>query len=599
MLGHLARTGQGKGLVMSLLQNAATPQSVIRYFLETDDETLADYYDLGKSYYLSKGLASGIKKFAALHVAVAAEVDVSAAESLFWLGVAERLCPIQKGDWELLSNAGIPIKTLHDVIAWNLLELPPRLAISRITIPAALLEIMAVTDIRRVPSIRLVYPPWPLPPKKSVATATRTARVSIAVKKATRYPEFLKTVVSRSEAKRLIADKPPENLQDWQELLNTQSLFMRFVLCDHPRVHGLWSKKDLLYDLANLPSEAVLRHLARGADWDECVGDRLVSSGFETVIEALSENIATPPSILRKLCQTIQAWPVEPDYTRRDIVEENLANNPTTPADVLVELFYLNVELPENCTAITEDMVRNKFETANGDDDNLMAVARAPRVPSDIVQKLIEGWGCYTHSLAGNKSLTSADLDAVFSSRHHAFDPEEWICRLLAGNVNSSPSLLDRITDLAICEYLTLDESWAKKYTDCERILEAILKNPATPESALIKIAKFEVPIRSMAWDDLNATHKNTTLRVLNAIAQRKGAQPNFVHGLAWDCKISEQTSMWILDFGVDKWAKLALTRNPDAFAAVLERLMKDDDAEVQTAAKRASEKRAKQYKRM
>jgi predicted DNA-binding WGR domain protein len=46
LLGHLARAGHGKGLLMSLLQNGSTPQAAIRYLMKTKPQNLAERYEV-------------------------------------------------------------------------------------------------------------------------------------------------------------------------------------------------------------------------------------------------------------------------------------------------------------------------------------------------------------------------------------------------------------------------------------------------------------------------------------------------------------------------------------------------------------------------
>ena len=216
MLGYLARAGRGKGLLMSLLQNGATPASAIRYLMDTNAETLAERYEMPEDSIRS------IKALVPMHAAVAGDLDLAEASARLWSNVVERLLPIDKGDWPLLCEANIPKSVLHDVIAWNVLDGSRDAALARMDLSAPVLEVLAVTGDKRALS---------------------------AVKKARQCPESIRLAADPSDARRRILKSARPDAEAWKELVETDSLPMQYLLTDHSRHASRRSKTELLHQM--------------------------------------------------------------------------------------------------------------------------------------------------------------------------------------------------------------------------------------------------------------------------------------------------------------------------------------------------------------
>lgn len=358
MLGHLARVGHGKGMLMSLLQNGATPKSAIEYLMNSSAEVIAERYDEYEDEIRI------IKRLVPMHVAVAGSMSLQQAEDRFWLDLSVRLGLSQDFEWVLSSSADIPEPVLHDAIAFALLDRPRPLPIK---LPSALLELIATKVDKR----------------------TLTALKAIE-----NYPEYLKEAKNSGEVVTLILKNSSSEDIEWNNLLKTESLLMRLLLCGHPKYVGHWDKEDLMLKLAVLPNEILWRLLAEMPNLSEKVGNLLLDNAISSesfVLICLAGNKTISPSVLTRLHQ---------EYNSRGCWNtlNAMAGNPVIPGVILDEIFLspgkidnMKYSLAENPSVSAErlDFLFKKSDLYN-DYPLYSALIRNPNCPPELLKRIAQ-----------------------------------------------------------------------------------------------------------------------------------------------------------------------------------------------------------------
>lgn len=440
MLGHLARVGHGKGTLMSLLQNGATPKSAIEYLMNSSLEVIAERYDVSEDDIVE------IKKLVPMHVAVAGSMSLQQAEDRFWLDLSVRLGLSQDFEWVLSSSADIPEPVLHDAIAFALLDRPRPLPI---TLPSAVLELIATKVDKR----------------------TLTALKAIE-----NYPEYLKDAKNSEEVVTLILNNSLSEDIEWKNLLKTESLLMRLLLCGHPKYVGYWDKEDLMLKLAVLPNEILWRLLAEMPNLSEKVGNLLLDKAMSSesfVLFYLAENKTISPSVLTRLHQeynsksnrrwnTVDAMagnPVIPDVIldeiflsprKINITKFSLASNPSVSAerlDILAKKYgrQLYSALASNPNS-SPDLLTLIAECKNEDDDVVFKILKNPNAPTKSLVKLVRSaesafdYGESIKLLLDHENTTPEVFEVLVE-----FHPEDRIFTKIAGDPRISPYVMTKI----------------------------------------------------------------------------------------------------------------------------------------------------------
>jgi hypothetical protein len=253
MLGHLARGGHGKGLLMSLVQNGATPAAAIRDMLDTPVEALAERYETPED------TARTIQGLASMHVSTMPEPSIDAALAEFGSALTERLlfrrrlpAPnrfsfelISTDEWSLLQMGHASQTVKDDVMAWNILLGGVNSALRRLVMPAPVIEAIACRADRRTTNL--------------IEEMSRKVIREMGVD----LPYWLEFASGskKEEMARLLRENAEDVLPPLTEMLGTQSLALRLILARHPLAERQ-SESELLDALSHSPADWVREFVA-------------------------------------------------------------------------------------------------------------------------------------------------------------------------------------------------------------------------------------------------------------------------------------------------------------------------------------------------
>jgi hypothetical protein len=479
MLGYLARAGHGKGLLMSLLQNGSTPLAAVTYLKDTPVEVLAE------RYVATEDSVREIIKLVPMHVAIANSMSLEQAELRMSLELAARLKSAGEEEWMLLPTADIPRTSLDDAIAMTLLDgwrlLP-------IDVPMGILELLAARDDRALS----------------------------AVQKNPRCPAHIKAVKTSQEAARAIAEYSAVDSIKWNELLETGSVLMRLLLCEHPRCKGLWDRDQLMLEISRLPNESVLEWVAQQPSISEQLANELLdyalSAKFRSVLYYLAENESTPQKVLEWFFLALKSgkdlWGMN--------ISGALSHNPSTP-EVAIEYIFSNLkasdrygdarELASNPSITSKrlDLLADKYgrsiysrlaDHLNASSDLLMRIAK------------IKDQHCFDGILRNQNALAEVLVYIAQNADSDGFDYCGWM-KLFLNHRNTTSEVFDALI--------------GNKCVVDEKIIKTLSNEARLSESAMIKILKLKKLDVEIKRNFIR--NKGVTINVLKQLAEDSNSE--------------------------------------------------------------------------
>ena len=379
MLGHLARGGHGKGLLMSLVQNGATPAAAIQHLLSTPIE------DLSERYEVPEDSLKPLVRLAEMHVSVMPEQSAERALETFWQAIAERLLSSPTPEeGRLLHHANIPTEIKHHLIAWLILDAGAEPAVRRLVVPAPVLETIACSgDKRALNQIRKLpdCPPW------------------------------LRSAGDADEARRGVMLNQAAAMGPLVDLLgSTQSHALKLVMLAHPLAQGLPAAGEILDAMANSTRHWDRWFSAGHACTRASTLGHLAADAHADVRAAVAHNPRTPPVLMSKLADD-PSWNVlkavasarhcaaevlEGVFTASDCrsqygwekgqVMDALGGNPGTPASLLEALAARGVESVGSNPSAAASVLRLLFETSKA---SRVLLAANPLLPVDLIERAL------------------------------------------------------------------------------------------------------------------------------------------------------------------------------------------------------------------
>ena len=492
MLGHLARGGHGKGLLMSLVQNGATPGSAIQMILDTPIPDLAERYEVPEDQLRP------VRALAAMHVSVMREPSVDDASGMLWQALVERLgFKPSPDEGQLLHHATVPQEVKDDVIAWSVLCGGAESAVRRLVVPGPVLEAIACSSGRGVIN---------------------------QIRKAPKCPPWLEGVTDAAGARAGVLENEQSSRARLDELLRSRSDALRLVLEAHPLADSLPSTSDILDVLSKSRARWIREFVAAHAGTNEKTLMSLACDDDPDVSEAVAENAASTSDILVRIFKA-SSEKSNGDH-RWSSVEYELARNANLPARFIEALAEKgNPSVADNPNA-SETALRLLFRTAKASHE---ALARNPRTPADLLEQLAQSKDeDVLRSLAANSKVPAATLgqlarsedegvvdallgnaatpaDALLSiARFKDEDPFSWSDwdRKLVGHSNVSGPVLDALIERGLVDLDNHGARLAKDSrisavsmehlaaVDCdEPIRKHLALNPSAPTSLLERLA--------------------------------------------------------------------------------------------------------------
>lgn len=473
MLGHLARAGHGKGLLMSLVQNGRTPADAIRYILETSAPLLAE------RYVIPEDNIPRVKGLAAHHVSVRGEVESIEARETFWRAVSERLRVAEAGHiGVLIQRSALPQRYRDDVAAWTLLLRGVAIACRTLQLPASMLEAIACRSGKR--DLKLVQ-----------ACAN--------------CPEWLLRVGSDQEARQAIEANRDASEVLWREATASKSDALMLTLAGHPLADGRLDPQRILEALA----------IAKASlDW------RLLDGELDLqALEFLSMNPHTSGETLRSLYENalaIRALPglAERFYSRYlDRILFPMGANPNTPSDILRAL----AERGSCAVAMNPAADGALLWSIYGmDGDCPTELAANPATPPDLLIRLAQSDPSRTIKLAvaGNPSSPEEALWLVVSSGEVRFYGG------LEKKVIKHPNVSGRILDALIARLGMNDlEIYGARLARDPRLCEASFERL---EQWASTISPRSAAIRRDATRKQLASNPSVSMELLQRLASDK-----------------------------------------------------------------------------
>lgn len=424
MLGHLARGGHGKGLLMSLVQNGATPASAIRMILDTPTPDLAERYEVPEDQLRP------VRALAAMHVSVMREPSVVEASGMLWQALVERLGVKPLPDeGQLLHHATVPQEVRDDVIAWSVLCGGAESAVRRLVLPSPVLEAIACSSDRGVIN---------------------------QIRKAPQCPPWLANVTDAAGARAGVLENQQPAQARLDELLGSTSDALRLVLKAHPLSGSLPDTSDILDVLSKSRAGWVRVFVAAHAETKEETLMSLACDEDPDVAREVADNPASTADVLElifKACSDRAQDGPDEDF-RWSCVEGALARNANLPSRIIELLAEKGQwEIADNPNA-SEPSLRLLFRTAKGSRE---ALARNPRTPADLLEQLAQSKdGDVLHSLAANSMVPAATLDRLAQSK------DEGVVDALLGNTATPAGALLSIARFRDVDPFTFDD-WDRK----------------------------------------------------------------------------------------------------------------------------------------
>jgi hypothetical protein len=347
MLAFLARGGHGKGLLMSLVQNGATPATAIRFILDASPEALAEQFSVPENEVLP------VQVLAKLHVSVYQELAIDAAHAIFWCAMSVRFGIMRDPDEGLLLQYSAAPQTLKDdVFAWSVLEYGAESAVRRLPLAGSMLEAIACTADKRVLN---------------------------QIRKAAQCPPWLADATDASQARAAILNSQADSHAALSKWLDSGSAAMRLVLANHPLAHDLPKASETLCELANSRLERDREYAACCPDTDAETLLRLAGDEDLQVVGAVAANQRCTPEILDQIYDSRQAsrfwkWRVRPA----------LARNPSASAHLIETLAEAGEDAVADNPVASESALRALFAKGK----TLAKLAKHPRLPVDLLDQL-------------------------------------------------------------------------------------------------------------------------------------------------------------------------------------------------------------------
>lgn len=533
VLGHLARAGHGKGLLMSLIQNGRTPVDAIRYIAHTPPSALAERFETPEDNVRA---AQSVVRH---HFAIRGEVTADEARIALWRAVTERALSAEGTILaDLLPWTVLPQRQRDELAAWTLLLHGALTACRTVELPGSLLEAIACGA-----------------DKKSLK----------AVQSCAQCPPWLESVATAEEAIRAIQTNRSASEALLQEAVASNSEVMRLALAGHPLAQGKVDAPMLLHSLAESRIEA-------GGLSDDSPVER-------KILRFVASSAQTAPETLKFLYESVQVKdrpPLPPELAKHagrelQVALEKWLRAPGRTADQLLSAsrFFFSTDIlviaHPNAPA---HLASSWVATA----ELLFELGKNPRTPASIISRLAE-WG--EDGVASNVAADAHALRTIY-----AMSP------LTAGEIARNPSAPPDLL-LAVTNSRNQEDVLPALVSNPSSPEEVLLRVATC--KAWRDLLEFSDADRKL----LN--HPNTTGPVLDALIV-KGRIDLDAYGvrLARDQRLCEASFQRLAKIRGGAAVRKQLAANSAVSNELLAQLAEDKDDSVRKAASRALQQRRK-----
>jgi hypothetical protein len=365
LLGHLARAGHGKGLLLSLAQNGNTPSDAVHYLHSLSAPQLAQRFNAPEDQMRK------VKDALAQHFQVRGEADPEESRQLAWEALVWRVLKADANDiGDLVEHAIIPKRVKDDLIGWTLHLRGVVAACKALKLPASLLEAIASQSDKR--DLKLVQ-------------------------KCAGCPAWIRGVGTAAEA-RLAIEANREASEDlWQQATASGSDALMLALAAHPLAKG---RIDAGQTLDRLAREASARGWQCGegdTDWRSmsfiCTHRMILPETLVFLYESVCVRDRTLP-LAAEIFSLIAEHPNTPMHVLRELVERGeqlVASNPRADADLLRAIY---ATVPNTERALSENPVTPPdilaALTKSEDLEVLSTLLRNPSTPPDALLHILK-----------------------------------------------------------------------------------------------------------------------------------------------------------------------------------------------------------------